>query len=651
MNKKILSGAALGVLLLNSCGQLDGLTDDAGTSSEVGAISSSSEEPNVFMGAKVVDRESSLPECRTSTQGQLFYIQENEEFVWCNERRYEVIDLRGQDGRDGSSCTARRIPLGTELICDGEIIDTLVSVTPNQDVVGVPFVAQLFVSEYIPGMRVVMTVEGVEGQYPLYQLDGTQFSGVASLPFSNEATLASFTAYGADGAVIGFQQASINIAAGTTSWGIIIDLNAALHPDQCSGDIVWEAGMGAQVMMGGYWYGQVDEYGSTWGCAGENWDYNDRWADATPCDDGQNFSSHLTVNAGTLQDDFWGWSEVGFNFLDDGGAHMFPYSDLATYPGICVEYTTTANLRLRASGVNDLNADSYGVMLPRNSSKMRIPWSSFRQEGWSGESWTFNPADVHSLHFQLKEAEQNNASGEDIQIRRITLDYGIPYSSSSTIPSSSSITPPSGNSELIWAAGMGAQTMMGGYWFGFADSFGSTWGCAGENYDGSESGVDTSPCDNGSAFQTHLTVHAGTLQDMDWGFAGVGLNLLDDGGAWVPPAYHDAAAFEGLCINYRSYAAIRLSTITTSDLNDDTFGTMLLSGDRTVFVPWREMRQEGWSGETWTFSPADLNRLFFMQKEADQISSYGNDLSIRSIGFSDEGACPEISEPIYLGQL
>jgi hypothetical protein len=428
---------------------------------------------------------------------------------------------------------------------------------------------------------------------------------------------------------------------------------------QTGGDLIWEGGMGAQVMTGGYWYGFADPYGSTWECAGTAYDGNETGVDASPCDNGSGFQATLAVRAGTPQDDDWGYAGVGFNFLDDGGAAVPPaYTDTRPWEGLCLNYRTSNPIRMELVTTDINDGDYFGVTLSEDETNAFVAWSSIRQEGWGAYVDNFDPGFINQIRFVQKESLQASEDGNTFILQNISLAsqggcYATevppissyePYSSSSQEINYSSYMPPAQDDALIWQGGMGAQVMTGGYWYGFADPYGSTWECAGTAYDGDEAGVDASPCDNGNGFEAHLTINAGTLQDDEWGFAAVGFNFMDDGGAHVPPAYLDAAAYEGLCVEYESDTFIRVITKTVLDEGYDWYGKTIFPYDTRIFIPWSSLRQEGWGMETYDFNPMALNQVHFMLQESRQTSTSGHDLLIKRISLSADGTrCGTIS--------
>jgi hypothetical protein len=231
---------------------------------------------------------------------------------------------------------------------------------------------------------------------------------------------------------------------------------------------------------------------------------------------------------------------------------------------------------------------------------------------------------------QIEEIEGNSVQTQPETLTEISSEQNV---SSFFYSSSSEEVYSYASEDLIWQGGMGAQVMTGGYWWGRADSFGSTWGCGGENYDGLDTGVDAAPCDNGTGIFTHLTINAGTTQDDDWGTAGMGFNFLDDGGAMIPPAYSDAAAYEAICVDYESEVSIRVNAMTTDDDGEDWYGWSLFPSDTTKLLSFASARQEGWSGSSWSFVPSNMYSLLFLLKEADQNNPGGHDLLIKQVYF------------------
>jgi|GEM_PF-2246402 len=74
-------------------------------SKDLGAADTS-DQSSKFYGAKVAVNATSLPTCDSTKLGQLFYTIAEEQFHFCSELGYSVIDLQGKNGTNGTSGTS-----------------------------------------------------------------------------------------------------------------------------------------------------------------------------------------------------------------------------------------------------------------------------------------------------------------------------------------------------------------------------------------------------------------------------------------------------------------------------------------------------------------------------------------------------------------
>ncbi len=98
--------------------------------------SSSSASQVQNLGAKLLLSVAELPSCDAKQVGQLFYVLASQQFQICGTNGYEPLDLSGQSGADGSSCSAKSTVTGIEISCAGIVIGVLANGTdglPGQD--------------------------------------------------------------------------------------------------------------------------------------------------------------------------------------------------------------------------------------------------------------------------------------------------------------------------------------------------------------------------------------------------------------------------------------------------------------------------------------------------------------------------------------
>jgi len=80
------------------------------------SVEQEKQEGSPFYGAKVSVDENQLPTCDSLSIGQLFYVLSDSQFRFCNTEGYQIIDLQGDAGASGSSCTVKTNTNGSKTI-------------------------------------------------------------------------------------------------------------------------------------------------------------------------------------------------------------------------------------------------------------------------------------------------------------------------------------------------------------------------------------------------------------------------------------------------------------------------------------------------------------------------------------------------------
>lgn len=108
---EIIGLSFLGLFFLAGCAPTADSNETTSSSSSVGEV-----------GAKLVLEISALPSCSDKNLGELYYVLSLKQFQVCAESGYEPIDLSGEAGADGSSCSAVPTTLGIEVTCGGVLV-------------------------------------------------------------------------------------------------------------------------------------------------------------------------------------------------------------------------------------------------------------------------------------------------------------------------------------------------------------------------------------------------------------------------------------------------------------------------------------------------------------------------------------------------
>ncbi len=87
-------------------------------------------DENVNSSLNVLASGKKLGKCNDKNVGEMIFVTDSSEVYYCADGKWN--SLKGEDGEDGASCSAKKVEEGLEISCDGEVVGTIKNGTDGE---------------------------------------------------------------------------------------------------------------------------------------------------------------------------------------------------------------------------------------------------------------------------------------------------------------------------------------------------------------------------------------------------------------------------------------------------------------------------------------------------------------------------------------